>query len=99
MQHPERPNRRPVARDPVHEAGATVLLGQRGAVGHEGAASRHVELGFPRMEGDAQVVNEEVGASAFVVAAYERDRLAAGPQGVELCDGAELTARGNRYVL
>src|SRR6266567_6539595 len=99
MQHPERSNRRPVAGDPVHEAGAPVLLGQSVAVDHEGAASRHVELGFPRMEGDAQVVNEEVAAPAVVVAAYERDRHAAGPQGVELRDGAEVTARDHRAVL
>src|SRR5256885_1892401 len=99
MQHPERPNRRPVAGDPGHEAGAPVWLGQPVAVGHEGAASRHVELGFPRMEGDAQVVNEEVAAPAVVVAAYERDRHAAGPQGVELRDGAEVTARDHRAVL
>src|SRR6266566_5095957 len=59
----------------------------------------HVELGFPRMEGDAQVVNEEVAAPAVVVAAYERDRHAAGPQGVELRDGAEVTARDHRAVL
>jgi len=99
MQHPERPNRRPVAGDPVHDPGAPVLLGQPVAVGHEGAASRHVELGFPRMEGDAQVVNEEVTAPAVVVAAYERDRHAAGPQGVEFRDGAEVTARDHRAVL
>src|SRR3989442_665343 len=99
MQHPERSNRRPVAGDPVHEAGAPVLLGQPVAVGHEGAASRHVELGSPRMEGDAEVVNEEAAAPAVVVAAYEHDRHAAGPQGVELRDGAEVTARDHRAVL
>src|SRR5439155_1226267 len=91
MQHPERPNRRPVTRDPVHDTGAPALLSQPVAVGYEGAASRHVELGFPRMEGDAQVVDEEVAAPAVVVAADERDRHAAGPQGVELRDGAEVT--------
>src|SRR3989449_111256 len=98
MQHPERPNRRPVTRDPVHDTGAPVLLGQPVAVGYEGAASRHVELGFPRMEGDAQVVDEEVAAPAVVVAAHERDRHAARPQGVELRDGAEVTARDHRAV-
>src|SRR2546422_8539264 len=45
------------------------------------------------MEGDAQVVDEEVAAPAVVVAAHERDRHAARPQGVELRDGAEVTAR------
>src|SRR2546427_3364114 len=99
VQHPERPNRRPVAGDPVHEAGAPLLLGQPVAVGQEAGPSRHVELGFPRMEGDAQVVNEEVTAPAVVVAAYERDRHAAGPQGVEFRDGAEVTARDHRAVL
>src|SRR5438093_10936364 len=99
MQHPERPNRRPVTRDPVHEAGAPLLLGQPVAVGHEGAASRHVELGFPRMEGDAQIVDEEVAAPAVVIAAHKRDRHAARPQGVELRDGAEVTARDHRAVL
>src|SRR5437667_145649 len=99
MQHPERPNRRPVTRDPVHDAGAPVLLGQPVAVGHEGAASRHVELGFPRMEGDAQIVDEEVASPTVVVAAHERDRHAARPQGVELRDGAEVTARDHRAVL
>src|SRR5947208_2391807 len=99
MQHPERPNRRPVTRDPVHDTGAPVLLGQPIAVGYEGAASRHVELGFPRMEGDAQVVDEEVAAPAVVVAAHERDRHAARPQGVELRDGGEVTARDHRAVL
>src|SRR5881628_128641 len=99
MQHPERPNRRPVTRDPVHDAGAPVLLGQPVAVGYEGAASRHVELGFPRMEGDAQVVDEEVAAPAVVIAAHERDRHAARPQGVELRDGAEVTARDNPAIL
>src|SRR5438270_6956730 len=99
MQHPERPNRRPVTRDPVHDTGAPVLLGQPIAVGYAGAASRHVELGFPRMEGDAQVVDEEVAAPAVVVAAHERDRHAARPQGVELRDGAEVTARDHRPVL
>src|SRR2546429_4718129 len=43
--------------------------------------------------------NEEVAAPAVVVAAYERDRHAAGPQGVELRDGAEVTARDHRAVL
>src|SRR5213592_1881841 len=99
MQHPERPNRRPVTRDPVHDAGAPVLLGQPVAVGHEGAASRHVELGFPRMEGDAQIVDEEVASPTVVVAAHERDRHAARSQGVELRDGAEVTARDHRAVL
>src|SRR5206468_3046115 len=99
MQHPERPNRRPVTRDPVHDTGAPVLLGQPVAVGYEGTASRHVELGFPRMEGDAQVVDEEVAAPAVVIAAHERDRHAARPQGVELRDGAEVTARDDRAVL
>src|SRR2546422_2314302 len=99
MQHRERPNRRPVTRDPVHDTGAPVLLGQPVAVGYEGAASRHVELGFPRMEGDAQVVDEEVAAPAVVIAAHERDRHAARPQGVELRDGAEVTARDDRAVL
>jgi len=46
----------------VHHLGAPVLLGQAIAVRHEGAASRHVELGFPRMERDAQVVHEKVAA-------------------------------------
>src|SRR5207244_11270403 len=99
MQHPERPNRRPVTRDPVHDTGAPVLLGTPVAVGYEGAASRHVELRFPRMEGDAQVVDEEVAAPAVVVAADERDRHAARPQGVELRDSAEVTARDHRAVL
>ena len=99
MEHPERSNRRPVTRDPVHDTGAPVLLGQPVAMGHEGAASRHVELGFPRMEGDAQVVDEEVAAPAVVVAAHERDRHAARPQSVELRDGAEVTAQDHRAVL
>src|SRR2546422_11153345 len=98
MQHPERPNRRPVTRDPVHDTGAPVLLGQPVAVGYEGAPPRHVELGSPRMEGDAQVVDEEVAAPAVVVAAHERDRHAARPQGVELRDGAEVPARDHRAV-
>src|SRR2546425_4547304 len=50
------------------------------------------------MEGDAQVVDEEVAAPAVVVAAHERDRHAARPQGVELRDGAEVTARDHRAV-
>src|SRR5437016_5052945 len=44
MQHPERSNRRPVAGDPVHEAGAPVLLGQPVAVGdddHTGGGEGH----------------------------------------------------------
>src|SRR5213592_2014556 len=99
MQHPERPNRRPVTRDPVHDTGAPVLLGQPVAVSHERAASGHVELGFPRMEGDAQVVDEKVAAPPIVVAAHERDGHAARPQGVELRDRAEVTARDHRAVL
>src|SRR3989441_2624518 len=50
------------------------------------------------MEGDAQIVDEEVAAPAVVVAAHERDRHAARPQGVELRDGAEVTARDHRAV-
>jgi len=99
MQRPERPDRHPVTRDLVHQAGAPVLLGQPVAVGHEGAATRHVELGFPGVEGDAQVVGEKVAAPPIVVAAHERDGHAAGPQGVELRDRAEVTARDHRAVL
>src|SRR5213596_3827742 len=99
MERAERPDCHPVTRDLVHHAGAPVLLGQPVAVGHERAASRHVELGFPRMEGDAQVVDEKVAAPAVVIAAHERDRHAARPQGVELRDGAKVTARDDRAVL
>src|SRR2546427_163045 len=99
MEHPERLDRHPVTRDLVHHAGAPVLLGQPVAVGHERAASRHVELGFSRMEGDAQVVGEKVAAPPIVVAADEREGHAAGPQRVELRDRAEVTARDYRAVL
>src|SRR5207249_4691058 len=40
-----------------------------------------------------------VAAPAVVIAAHERDRHAARPQGVELRDGAEVTARDDRAVL
>src|SRR5213083_2757539 len=99
MERAERPDGHPVTRDLVHHAGAPVLLGQPVAVGHERAASRHVELGFPRMKGDAQVVDEKVAAPPIVVAAHERDGHAARPQGVELRDRAEVTARDHRAVL
>src|SRR5206468_606583 len=85
--------------DLMHHAGAPVLLGQPVAVGHKGAASGHIELGFPRMKRDAQVVDEKVAAPAVVVAAHERDGHAAGAQGVELRDRAEVTARDHRAIL
>src|SRR5207249_10712163 len=64
-----------VAGDLVHHAGAPVLLGQPVAVRHEGAASSHIELGFPRMKRDAQVVDEKVAAPAVVVADRKSTRL------------------------
>jgi len=51
------------------------------------------------MEGDPQVVNEKVAAPAVVVAAHERDGHAAGPQGLQLRDRAEVAARDYRAVL
>src|SRR5439155_26194777 len=98
MEHSERSDRRPVTRDLVHDAGAPVLLGEATTVRYEGTPSRHVELGFPGKEGDAQVVDEKVAAPPIVVTAHERDGHAAGPEGVELGDRAEVTARDHRAV-
>ena len=99
MQRSKHPDGEWMARDPVHQLGVPVLLGQPVAVGHEGAAPRHVELGFSRMEGDPQIVNEKVAAPAVMVAAHERDGYATGPQGMQLRDRAEVTARDDRAVL
>src|SRR4029077_15294514 len=76
-----------------------MLLGQPVAVGHEGAAPRHVELGFSRMKSDPQVVNEKVAAPAVVVAADERDGYATRPQGVQLRDRGEVRAGDDGAVL
>ncbi len=99
MQHPERADGGGVTGDAVHETSAPVLLGEPVAVGHERAPPRELHLGLPRIEGDSQVVNQEIAAPPIVVPADERDRNPATQQRMELGDCPEVTAGNHGAVL
>ena len=76
-----------------------MLLGQPVAVRDVGVAAADLHLRFAGVEGDAQVVAQEVAPPAVVIAADERDGDSPRARLLQLGDAREMLARHHGPVL
>src|SRR6266702_793792 len=88
-----------VAREPVHERAAPVLLRESIAVRDEGASPVQLQFGCAAEELNPQIAREKRAAPTVVIAAHERDRHTARADLLQLGDGGEMFTGNDARIL